>query len=257
MESMLQTGQYPASGDVSLALAAGGLAGNVPPARVAAAQCFLALLELALAPLDRLDAPAELGLGGPDPPLAFGESAIVGVEPLLPRLELLDSAAEVLVVLPELALARRDCGLAPRQVRLGQQASVLGLLEAPDALVELLRVLVRRQEFLSRFGANLPERRLGAVELPDEVVDPGLSADVLRAELGQAALAVLDLGLLGLRLLNALTKLRFAALQVAVDRVEFRAPLVEHVHGAAQDVALDAAAKALAEAGVRVGHAAL
>jgi hypothetical protein len=252
MESMLQTGQYPASGDVSLALAAGGLAGNVPPARVAAAQCFLALLELALAPLDRLDAPAELGLGGPDPPLAFGESAIVGVEPLLPRLELLDSAAEVLVVLPELALARRDCGLAPRQVRLGQQASVLGLLEAPDALVELLRVLVRRQEFLSRFGANLPERRLGAVELPDEVVDPGLSADVLRAELGQAALAVLDLGLL-----NALTKLRFAALQVAVDRVELRAPLVEHVHGAAQDVALDAAAKALAEAGVRVGHAAL
>ena len=131
---------------------------------------------------------------------------------------------------------------------------MLGLLEAPDSLVQLFGVLVRRQELLPGFRANLPERRFGAIELADEVVDPGLAADVLRAELGQAALAVLDVGLLGLRLRDALTELSFAVLELAVDGVQFGAALVEDVDGAAQDVALDAAAEAVAEAGVRGGH---
>jgi hypothetical protein len=83
---------------------------------------------------------------------------------------------------------------------------VLGLLDALHALVQLALALFCRGEFLSGLRPDLPEGRLGPVELADQVVDPRLAADVVGADLGEPPLAVLELGLLGLRLPGGSTR---------------------------------------------------
>ena len=134
---------------------------------------------------------------------------------------------------------------------------MLRLLDALDTLMERPRLLVSCGELVPRLHANLGEGRLGPVELADEMVDSRLSADVLGAELGQPALAVLDVGLLGGSLLRAFAEVGLALLEIAIDGVQLSAALVEDVDGAAEDVPFDAAPQSLAETGVGVGHAAL
>ena len=89
------------------------------------------------------------------------------------------------------------------------------------------------------------------------MVDSRLSADVLGAELGQPALAVLDVGLWVAACSERSRRSDLALLEIAIDGVQLSAALVEDVDGAAEDVPFDAAPQSLAETGVGIGHAAL
>src|SRR5215203_6025947 len=131
---------------------------GVPPARLAAAERVLALLDLALTARDGIEPRPDRRLGGVDAPLALGQAPLVREQTLLPCLELLRPPPELLVVLPQLAFPRWQRRFAPRQIGLREEPPMLCVLEPRDPRLELVGLLVRGRELVARLGPHLTQR---------------------------------------------------------------------------------------------------
>jgi hypothetical protein len=225
---------------------------HCPPAGSPAADGVLTLFEFLLAALGRCDPGAKVRFSRLDAALALGDPPLLRKQSLLPRLDFLGTATEPVVVLAKLPVSRPECRLTTGDVGLREQAMVLGLLEPPDSVLELASMVVGCGELFARFGSQLAEHGFGAVELSNQMVDARLAFDVAGTELGEPPFAVLELRLLRLGPRDAFVHIRLATLELTLDGVELCAPLLEHVDGTAHDVALDAAAQALAKAVVEV-----
>jgi hypothetical protein len=230
-------------------VAGGGV--GAPRAPVAAAKRVLAVLELPLALLEA--------------PLALLELLLPRDQRVLGRAERLLALAQPLVLLPDLVLAAPQGRLAASDVRGGQDPLVLRLFEPLDAVGELPGLLLGVIDLRVRPGEVCRGRGLGLVELTDEVVDAPGGLEVGRADLGKPPLAMGELGLLGVGRREALSEVLLPLDELLLDRVQLGASFVEHVDRGAEDVALDAAAEALAHAlggpvvllvrgGVGIGH---